>query len=68
MDVRSLAKETLIASGLYLAAFLVVFEVVTPLQSMFFPEFPSRASLLFLPHGIRVLTAWLLGWRAIPAL
>jgi hypothetical protein len=66
--VRTLAKETLIASGLYLAAFLVVFEVVTPLQSMFFPEFPSRASLLFLPHGIRVLTAWLLGWRAIPAL
>lgn len=39
-----------------------------PLQSMFFPEFPSQASLLFFPHGIRVLTAWLLGWRAIPAL
>ncbi|GAA6194264.1 hypothetical protein NBRC116597_41850 [Phaeobacter sp. NW0010-22] len=39
-----------------------------PLQNAFFPEYPSHASLLFLPHGIRVLTAWLLGWRAIYAL
>lgn len=39
-----------------------------PLQNVFFPEYPSRASLLFLPHGVRVLSAWLLGWRAIPAL
>ncbi|MEO1109104.1 MAG: hypothetical protein AAFX90_14415 [Pseudomonadota bacterium] len=39
-----------------------------PLQNMFFPEYPSRASLLFLPHGVRVLSAWLLGWRAIFAL
>lgn len=66
--MRTLVRETLIASSLYFVAFLVVFEVLTPLQSMFFPDFPSRASLLFLPHGIRVLTAWLLGWRAIPAL
>lgn len=39
-----------------------------PLQNVFFPEYPSRASLLFLPHGVRVLAAWLLGWRAIVAL
>lgn len=39
-----------------------------PLQNLFFPEYPSRASLLFLPHGVRVLAAWLLGWRAIFAL
>ena len=39
-----------------------------PLQNVFFPEYPSRASLLFLPHGVRVLSAWLLGWRAIFAL
>ena len=24
------------------------------------------ASLLFLPHGVRVLSAWLLGWKSIP--
>ncbi|WP_331251847.1 hypothetical protein [Ruegeria lacuscaerulensis] len=46
----------------------LTFEVLMPLQNMFFPEYPSRASLLFLPHGVRVLSAWLLGWRAIFAL
>ena len=39
-----------------------------PLQNIFFPDYPSRASLLFLPHGVKVLTAWMLKWRAIPAL
>ncbi len=39
-----------------------------PLQNVFFPEYASHASLLFLPHGVRVLSAWLLGWRAIFAL
>ncbi|WP_240482083.1 hypothetical protein [Ruegeria marisrubri] len=39
-----------------------------PLQNAFFPEFASRASLLFLPHGVRVLAAWLMGWRAVIAL
>ncbi|WP_254055809.1 hypothetical protein [Ruegeria sp. EL01] len=47
---------------------ILTFEVLMPLQNVFFPEYPSRASLLFLPHGVRVLSAWLLGWRAIFAL
>ncbi|KIC40020.1 hypothetical protein RA27_17010 [Ruegeria sp. ANG-R] len=52
----------------YVAASLLTFEVLMPLQNVFFPEYPSYASLLFLPHGVRVLSAWLLGWRAIFAL
>lgn len=66
--MRPIVIETLLASGAYLGAFLLTFEVIMPLQNAFFPEYPSRASLLFLPHGVRVLSAWLLGWRAIPAL
>lgn len=66
--MRPWATETLIASLAYVAASLLTFWVLMPLQNVFFPEYPSRASLLFLPHGVRVLTAWLLGWRAIPAL
>ncbi|MEX0318519.1 MULTISPECIES: hypothetical protein [unclassified Ruegeria] len=61
-------SETCLASLAYIAAFLFTFEVLMPLQNVFFPEYPSRASLLFLPHGVRVLTAWLLGWRAVFAL
>jgi len=59
-----LTKETLIASLLYLAAFFVTFSVLMPVQRLVFPQYLSFASLLFLPHGIRVLSGWLLGWRA----
>lgn len=64
MQFRALAKETAVVSASYLAAFLVTYDIVTPLQDVFFPEFPSHASLLFLPHGVRVLSAWLFGWRS----
>ncbi len=66
--MRRWASETIVASAAYAAASLLTFWAIMPLQNLFFPEFPSRASLLFLPHGVRVLTAWLLGWRAVIAL
>ena len=42
--------------------------LITPLQSIFFPELTVFASLVYLPHGVRVLATWAYGWRAIPAL
>lgn len=36
-----------------------------PVQRMLLPEFANNASILFLAHGVRVLTAWLYGWRAL---
>jgi hypothetical protein len=66
--VRKWASETFFASLAYVVVSILTFEVLMPLQNVFFPEYPSRASLLFLPHGVRVLSAWLLGWRAIFAL
>ncbi|MFV0513276.1 MAG: hypothetical protein ACK5MY_06535 [Jhaorihella sp.] len=67
-SVPQILVETLAASGVFLLAFFATILIVSPVQHSFFPEFPSRASLLFLPHGVRVLAAWLLGWRAVPAL
>lgn len=61
-------KETVAVSGLYVLSFIFTFKVLMPVQSMFFPEFSSQANLLFLPHGIRVLAAWVLGWRSVIAL
>lgn len=66
--MRKWASETFYASLAYVLVSFLTFEVLMPLQNVFFPEYPSRASLLFLPHGVRVLSAWLLGWRAIFAL
>lgn len=35
--------------------------LITPLQSRFIPEITAFASLVYLPHGVRVLSVWLLG-------
>jgi hypothetical protein len=63
------AKQFLIAfatvTGGYLLAYFVTHFAVTPVQSQFFPEITQHASLLFLPHGVRVLTAWLYGWKSL---
>ncbi|MGR3621479.1 hypothetical protein [Pseudophaeobacter sp.] len=68
MTTQDLAKETAVVSLAYLVAFFATFEILMPVQTVFFPDFGSRASLLFLPHGVRVLAAWLLGWRSLLAL
>ncbi|NVK15869.1 MAG: hypothetical protein HWE35_16980 [Rhodobacteraceae bacterium] len=39
--------------------------VVTPVQGIFLPEITVFASLVYLPHGVRILAVWLLGWRAV---
>ena len=42
--------------------------VVTPVQSLVLPEVTVFASLIYLPHGVRVLATWAYGWKAVPAL
>lgn len=39
--------------------------IITPVQARLLPEVTSFASLLYLPHGVRVLATWLLGRTAI---
>jgi len=46
----------------------VTLYTVVPIQSYFLPEITTFAALVYLPHGVRVLAPWLLGWAAIPAL
>ena len=52
----------------YVVAFAVTTFAIAPLQALFFPEITIFASLVYLPHGIRVLETWALGWRSIPTL
>lgn len=62
--LRTLVTLTIV-SGAYFLAFAVSFGLIMPAQRVFWPEFANHASILFLPHGVRVLVAWLYGWRAI---
>jgi len=56
----------LVVSAAYLFAFVITIYGLLPLQAAYTPDLAAYASLLFLPHGVRVLSAWLLGWRSIP--
>ncbi len=57
-----------VISGSYILAFFATFMFVMPFQNIVFPTFGNYASLLFLPHGVRVVSAWLYGWRSIALL
>ena len=49
--------------GVYCVAFLLVQYVTRPLQDLIAPTLVG--TLLFLPHGVRVIGVWLFGVRAI---
>jgi len=39
--------------------------LITPLQARLLPDVTAFASLVYLPHGVRVLSTWLLGRLAV---
>jgi len=49
----------------YILAHGLTAMLITPLQARLLPDVTSFASLLYLPHGVRVLATWLLGRVAI---
>ena len=49
----------------FVLAFALVDFVVEPVQHQFLSSSTMAGSLLFIPHGIRVLAVWLCGVRAI---
>ncbi|WP_442041998.1 hypothetical protein [Pseudogemmobacter sp. W21_MBD1_M6] len=63
-----LAIQFIAVSACYVVAYMVTISLTPFVEVRFGPEATSAASLLFLPHGVRVLSAWLLGWRSIPLL
>ena len=56
---------TFIVTIAYSSLFLFTFAVLMPLQDVFFYWLPMSISLLFLPHGVRILTAYFFGWKSI---
>jgi hypothetical protein len=55
----------IVISTLYILTFVFAVFWFFPAQSTYIPQISKYTSLLFLPHGVRILSAWLLGWRSI---
>ena len=53
---------------IYIGLYLFQLNIILPLEKTYFGELTKYASLLFLPHAVRVIAAWLLGPKAILAL
>ena len=59
----------LILTLVLVLAFVLQFEVILPVEGALFPSDDlSHASLLFIPHGLKMLAAYLLGIIAAPAI
>ena len=57
-------QNFLVVSVAYVVAFSLTLGFVLPLQQMLMKNVILEVSLLFLPHGIRILSFWLCGWWA----
>jgi hypothetical protein len=58
-------NDFLIISLAYIVGYLVVDFIVAPVQYLYLSRDFTVGSLMFIPHGIRVLAVWLCGSRAI---
>lgn len=56
---------TRLVSGSYLAALFLTFGLLMSIDERLSPVWANFTSLVFLPHGVRVLAAWLYGWRSV---
>jgi len=62
---QTVAIEIFAVSAAYIVLFTLTFSVIMPAQSVLFAFLPMNISLLFLPHGVRILAIYLYGWRAV---
>lgn len=52
-------------SSAYLVARWISSHVVYPIQTQVLTEIDLQATLVFLPHGVKIVAAWVFGWRAL---
>lgn len=67
-EIKTHLLITAIVSIIYASSFWLMDSVVAPVQQLLLPDITQYALLIFLPHGVRVLTAWLFGWWSVPYL
>ncbi len=65
MEFGREARNAFYVTAAFIIALSFVTWIVVPVQSLFLPEVTVFAALVFPPHGVRVLSAWLFGWRSV---
>ncbi|NNK78027.1 MAG: hypothetical protein HKP40_04865 [Litoreibacter sp.] len=63
--MRSAISTSLVIISTYVICHGLTAYLVTPVQRIVLPEITIFASLMYLPHGVRVLAVWFWGWRAV---
>ena len=58
-------EHFLLTSFALICAWALTLGFVMPLQQMLLPNVSSSIGLLFLPHGVRILSFYFYGWKAV---
>ena len=58
-------QNFIVVTVAYLVSFSMTTAIIAPIQSIYLTAVPPAISLLFLPHGVRVLAAYFFGWRSV---
>ena len=64
-SIKEHLQNFVIVSVFYITAYSLTLGFVAPLQQMLFSNVITELSLLFLPHGVRVLVVYFFGWRGV---
>lgn len=63
--MRDTLTTFVIASFAYIISYSLTSGFVYPIQTALLPEVSEKTGLLFLPHGVRIIAMYYLGWRAM---
>lgn len=58
----------LIVSAITFLAYSISFELVLPLERMASGRPELQAIVVYLPHGVKIIAAWMMGWWSLPFL
>ena len=63
--MRDTLTTFVIVSFAYIISYSLTSGFVYPIQTALLPEVSEKTGLLFLPHGVRIIAVYYLGWKAI---
>ena len=63
--MRDTVTTFVIVSFAYIISYSLTSGFVYPIQTTLLPDVSEKTGLLFLPHGVRIIAFYYLGWKAV---